>query len=199
MGKPVKPVGAFFNLISQFIPLLLTFMLAAASYWFAIQSELSLFSSRGKADPTTSDYYLRNFSVQNHDLVENKYSIIRSKSAEHIPQGNVWNLTQPELEQFEPNKVMVKSNADKGTYLLDTDEIFLQENVVINSRNDGLMTVMKSEEMRIDNIANEITTDKKVLVTRPGQKFEAQGATLNNDTGELKAQGSIKFRIEAQR
>lgn len=195
----MKPVSAFFNLISQFIPLLLTFVLAAASYWFAIQSELSLFSPRGKSDPTTSDYYLRNFSVQSHDLTENKYSIIRSKSAEHIPQGNVWNLTQPELEQFEPDKVMVKSNAEKGAYLLDTDEIFLRENVVVNSRNDGLLTVMKSEEIRIDNITNEITTDKKVFVTRPGQKFEAQGATLNNDTGELKAQGSIKFRIEAQR
>ncbi|RZS38717.1 LPS export ABC transporter protein LptC [Limnobacter thiooxidans] len=196
---PVKPVSAFFNLISQFIPLLLTFVLAAASYWFAIQSELSLFSARGKADPTVSDYYLRNFSVQSHDLAENKYSIIRSKSAEHIPQGNVWNLTKPELEQFEPNKVMVKSTASKGAYLLDTDEVFLREDVIVNSRNDGLMTVMKSEEIRIDNIANEISTDKKVLVTRPGQKFEAQGATLNNDTGELKAQGSIKFRIEAQR
>lgn len=193
------PFGAFFNLISQFIPLLLTFSLAAASYWFAIQAELSLFSYRGKTDPTTSDYYLRNFSVQSHDLVENKYAIIRSKSGEHIPQGNVLNLTSPEIEQFEPNKVMVKSDADKGAYLLDTDEFFLRDNVVVNSRKDGLMTVMKSEEIRIDNMSNEITTDKKVLITRPSQTFEAQGATLNNNTGELKAQGAIKFRIEAKR
>ena len=33
MGIKVKPFSAFFNLISQFIPLLLTFLLAAASYW----------------------------------------------------------------------------------------------------------------------------------------------------------------------
>lgn len=198
MGIKVKPVGAFFNLISQFIPLLLTFLLAAASYWLAIQAELNLFSSSGKADPTSSDYYLRNFSVQSHNLAENKYSIIRSNSAEHIPQGNVWNITEPELEQFEPSDVMVKANAEKGIYLLDTDEIYLQENVVVVSRNDGVITTMTSEEILIDNITNEISTDKKVLVVRPGQRFEAQGATLNNDTGELKAQGSIKFRIEAK-
>jgi len=48
----VKPVSAFFNLLSQFIPLLLTFALAATSYWFAIQSELSLFSASGKATIT---------------------------------------------------------------------------------------------------------------------------------------------------
>ena len=195
----MKPFSSFFNLISQFIPLLLTFLLAAASYWLAIQAELDLFKAGGKADPTSSDYYLRNFSVQSHNLAENKYSIIRSKSAEHIPQGNVWNITAPELEQFEPNEVMVKANARKGVYLLDTDEIYLKENVVVDSRNDGLPTKMTSEEIRIDNITNEISTDKKVLVVRPGQQFEAQGATLNNDTGELTAQGSIKFRIEANR
>ena len=194
----MKPFNAFFNLISQFIPLLLTFLLAAASYWLAIQAELDLFKASGKADPTSSDYYLRNFSVQSHNLAENKYSIIRSKSAEHIPQGNVWNITEPELEQFEPNDVMVKANAEKGVYLLDTDEIYLQENVIVNSRNEGMLTTMTSEEIKIDNITNEISTDKKVLVVRPGQRFEAQGATLNNDTGELKAQGSIKFRIEAK-
>lgn len=194
----MKPFNAFFNLISQFIPLLLTFLLAAASYWLAIQAELDLFKASGKADPTSSDYYLRNFSVQSHNLAENKYSIIRSKSAEHIPQGNVWNITEPELEQFEPNDVMVKANAEKGVYLLDTDEIYLQENVIVNSRNEGMLTTMTSEEIKIDNITNEISTDKKVLVVRPGQRFEAQGATLNNDTGELTAQGSIKFRIEAK-
>lgn len=195
----MKPVSAFFNLISQFIPLLLTFLLAASSYWFAIQSELSLFSASGKSDPTSSDYYLRNFSVQSHDLGENKYSIIRSSAAEHIPQGNVWNITEPELEQFETGNGMVKGNAQKGVYLLDTDEIFLRDNVVVTSQNDGLLTTMKSEEIRIDNITNEISTDKNVLVTRPGQRFEAQGATLNNDTGELTAQGSVKFRLEATR
>lgn len=195
----MKPVSAFFNLISQFIPLLLTFVLAASSYWFAIQSELSLFSASGKSDPTSSDYYLRNFSVQSHDLGENKYSIIRSSAAEHIPQGNVWNITEPELEQFETGNGMVKGNARKGVYLLDTDEIFLRDNVVVTSQNDGLLTTMKSEEIRIDNITNEISTDKNVLVTRPGQRFEAQGATLNNDTGELTAQGSVKFRLEATR
>lgn len=193
----MKPVGAFFHVISQFIPLLLTFLLAAASYWFAIQSELSLFGASGESDPNSSDYYLRNFSVQSHDLTENKYSIMRSSSAEHIPRGNLWNLTKPKLEQFESNDAMLESNAKRGVYLLDTDEVFLEEDVVVNSRNNGVLTSIKSEEIRIDNITSEISTDKKVLVTRPGQRFEAQGATLNNDTGELTAQGSIKFRIEA--
>lgn len=199
MGSHVKPLNSFLNLISQFIPLLLTFTLATASYWFALQSELSLFSASGKADPESSDYYLRNFSVQTHDLNVNKYAIIRSQSAEHIPKGNVWHIAEPELEQFEPANGMVKANALKGDYLLDTDEIFLRNDVIVTSQNGGLVTTMKSEEIRIDNITNEISADNYVQVNRPGQRFEAQSATLNNDTGELTAQGSVQFRLEAKR
>ncbi|HEX4856215.1 MAG TPA: LPS export ABC transporter periplasmic protein LptC [Limnobacter sp.] len=194
----MKPFSAFFNLVSQFIPLLLTFILAAASYWFAIQTELGLFNSQGKKDPTRSDYYLRNFSVQSHNLAEGKYSIIRSRSAEHIPQGNVWNITNPQLDQFEPAGVLVKADARRAEYLLDTDEVILREQVNVSSRNKGLLTTINSEEVRINNTTGEISTNQKVLVTRPGQRFEAQGAMLNNNTGELVAQGAIRFRIEAR-
>jgi LPS export ABC transporter protein LptC len=194
----VKTFSAFFNLISQFIPLLLTFMLAAASYWFAIQSEIGLFNSQGKKDPTRSDYYLRNFSVQSHNLAEGKYSIIRSEYAEHIPQGNLWNITDPKMNQFEPAGVLVTANARKAEYLLDSDEVILREQVTVSSRNNGLMTKLNSEEVLINNATSEITARDKVLVTRPGQRFEAAGATLNNNTGELAAQGAIRFRIEAK-
>lgn len=193
------PVSAFFNVLSQFIPLLLTFLLAAASYWFAIQSEIDLFNSKGKIDPESSDYYLRNFTVQSHQLQDNKYSIIRSASADHIPKGNRWNIDNPELEQFEPGEVMVQGHAKTGIYELDTDLITLRDKVVVNSRKDGLLTEMQSEEMVVDNTKNLISTDKTVVVKRAGQRFEAQGATLNNNTGELRAQGSVKLRIEAKR
>jgi LPS export ABC transporter protein LptC len=198
MGKTVKLLTSLITLLSQFIPLLLTFTLAALSYWFAVQSELSLFKMNGKVDPTSSDYYLSNFSVQNHHLKEKKYSIIRSKSAEHIPQGNVWNVSSPEIEQFEPNNIWIKGHSKQGIYLLDTDEIILREQVVVNSRKNEQLTTMKSDEIRIDNITNEISSDQKVLVNRPGQRFEAQSAILNNDTGELTALGSVKFRLEAR-
>ena len=165
----MKPLNKFIDLTLQFIPLLLTFALAAMSYWFAMRSELDLFRTSHTLDPTKSDYYLRNFSVQSHNLAENKYSIVRSKYAEHIPKGNVLHITKPELEQFETTHSMVKGKAEKGTYLLDNNEIILHNNVVVSSQTKRGQSTMHAEAIRI-----------------------------NDNTGDLTAQGSIKFRIEAQ-
>lgn len=194
----MKPFSAFFNLIAQFIPLLLTFLLAAASYWFAIQSELGLFNKAGEKDPTRSDYYLRNFSVQSHNLLEGRYSIIRSPAAEHIPQGNLWKMTDPEMDQFVSTDTAVKGRAKQAEYQLDTEEIILRQEVTVSSLKQGLLTILNSEEVHINNRSGEVATDEKVLVTRPGQRFEANGARLNNKTGELKAEGAIRFRVEAK-
>ncbi len=194
----MKPLDSLFNLILQSIPLLLTFLLAASSYWVAIQSESSLFGLSRKTDPTTSDYYLRNFSVQSHNLAENKYSIIRGKFAQHIPLNNVWNITTPELEQFEPNHATINSHATRGIYKLNTDEVFLQDNVIVNTRSNGFLTTMKSNEVRINNVTGDISAHSGVKVTRQGQWFEANTVTLNNNTGTLHAQGAVQFQIEAK-
>ncbi|HEX4916457.1 MAG TPA: LPS export ABC transporter periplasmic protein LptC [Limnobacter sp.] len=194
----MKVIQAFFGILSQYIPLLLTFALAGSSYWFAVQSEMSLFRLSGKADPNTADSYLRNFTVQSHNLKENKYSVVRSESAEHTPAGDVWDISKPDLEQFEPGNVVLKGEAEEGTYLMQEDRIILSKNVRVNSTDNGLTTVMQSEHIVIDNPANTVSTNQQVQVVRGRQRFEAQGATLNNDTGELRAQGSIKFRIEAK-
>ncbi|HEX4844041.1 MAG TPA: LPS export ABC transporter periplasmic protein LptC [Limnobacter sp.] len=194
----MKVIQAFFGVLSQYIPLLLTFALAGSSYWFAVQSEMNLFKLSGKADPNAADSYLRNFTVQSHDLQENKYSIVRSASAAHTPAGDVWNITEPDLEQFAPGNVVLKGEANEGIYLMEEDRVILSKNVVVNSTDSGLITVMQSEKIVIDNPANTVSTDQHVQVSRGRQRFEAQGASLNNTTGELRAQGSVKFRIEAK-
>lgn len=194
----MKLLRDFFGVLSQFIPLLLTFALAGASYWFAVQSEMNLFRLSGKADPNSADSYLRNFTVQSHNLKEQKYAMVRSESAEHTPAGDRWNIINPELEQFEPGDVVLKGEAKEGIYLMEEDQVILKNNVVVNSRNSGLITVMKSEEIVVDNPNNTVSTDQSVEVTRGRQQFRANAATLNNATGELLAQGSIKFRMEAK-
>lgn len=195
----MKPFSALFGLLSQFIPLLLTFVMAAASYWFAIQSEISLFQNRSAPNPDISDYYLRNFTVQTHNVKENKYAMIHSEAADHLPRGNVWRIQKPEMEQFGPGQVELNGVAELGLYELDTDVVTLKQNVVVKNQKEGLTTTMQSNEVVVDNPANEVRATQPVTVTRPGQRFEANQATLNNDTGELRSQGSIKFRLEAQR
>ncbi|MCQ8897441.1 LPS export ABC transporter periplasmic protein LptC [Limnobacter humi] len=191
-------IRSFAAVLSQFIPLLLTFLLAASSYWYAMQSELSLFSSQGKKDPTVADYYLRNFSVQSQDLVLNRYSHIRSKSAEHIPQGNLWNITRPNIEQFEPQGTTVQGQALEGVYELDSDQLTLRKQVSVLAERDGVTTQLRSDSLVMDNPKQMIRSRDQVTIDRPGQHMVASGVEFNNSTGELKSVGPVKIRIEAK-
>lgn len=194
----MRLIRSFAGVLSQFIPLLLTFLLAASSYWYAMQSELSLFKSQGKKDPTVADYYLRNFSVQSQDLTLNRYSHIRSKSAEHIPDGNVWNITRPDVEQFEPKGTTVQGRSLEGIYALDTDQLTLRKQVTVQAERDGVTTLLKSDSLVLDNPKQMIRSRDQVTIDRPGQHMVANGVEFNNSTGELKSVGPVKIRIEAK-
>ncbi|HEY1057373.1 MAG TPA: LPS export ABC transporter periplasmic protein LptC [Limnobacter sp.] len=191
-------IRSFAGVLSQFIPLLLTFLLAASSYWYAMQTELSLFNTHGQKDPTVADYYLRNFTVQTQDLALDRYSHIRSKSAEHIPQGNVWNITRPNIEQFEPKGTTVQGQALEGIYELDTDQLTLRNQVAVQAERDGVTTYLKSNSLVMDNPKQMIRSRDQVTIDRPGQHMVANGVEFNNNTGELKSVGPVKIRIEAK-
>lgn len=194
----MKLVRGLFDLLSQFIPLLLTFALAASSYWYATQTELDLFKSRGAQDPSVSDYYLRNFVVQSHDITLGRYAVIRSKSAEHTPQNDVWTMARPEIQQYDAQGGVVQGTALQGLYALGQDEITLKNNVKLNSRRDNVLTTLTTEELSIDNARNQVRTDKPIVVNRPGQRFESKGVEFDNNTGQIKTLGPVKFRIEAR-
>lgn len=187
------------NHLSQFIPLLLTFVLAAASYWYAMQSELDLFRFSGTKDPTVSDYYMRNFSVQSHDLTQNRFSLVRSSHAEHIPQGNVWNIDQPEVEQYGAKGTAIQGESEQGEYLLDTDQIILKKNVQVHALRQGQTSVLKAEELTLDNRKNTVHTKTPVTVTRATQVMQMKGVEYNNNTGEMRSLGPVKLQIEGKR
>ena len=190
-------VRGLFDLLSQFIPLLLTFVMAASSYWYATQTEISLFKTRGEQDPTVSDYYLRNFSVQSHNLATGQYAMISSKAAEHIPQGDVWNITRPVIQQYNAQGTQTQGNAALGLYAVSTDEITLKNQVILTSQRAGIQTTLTTEELTVDNAQGKIRTQETVVVKRPGQRFESKGVEFDNNTGQVKTLGPVKFRIEA--
>ena len=78
----MKALQQVYGKFAQFIPLLLTFLLAAASYWYAHYNTLSLFQSKRKPNPEVRDYYLKNFTVQVHDLAQNRFAVMQSQFAE---------------------------------------------------------------------------------------------------------------------
>jgi LPS export ABC transporter protein LptC len=197
VDQPVKYLRDLFDTLSQFIPLLLTFVLAASSYWYATQSALESFGVQ--KDPKQVDYYLRNFSVQNHDLKVQRYSIVHSPFAQHIPETNLWLITTPNVQEYNANNGLLMAQADRGVYAVDQDKLRLLNNVHMQSKKQGQQTNLRTEELTLDNPNSLVTSAKPVQIERPGQQFQAKGIEFNHNTGLLKTLGAVQFTLEATR
>lgn len=188
-----------FQLVSQFIPLLLTFALAGASYWFALQSEIDLFGRGVERDPTVRESFLVDFTIQTHQIEQGDYSIIRSASAEQIPQGNLWNIDSPDMEQHRADGQMINGQAEKGVYEVELDTLTLSDSAMVETTREGIKTRLESQQLIIDNAQSQVRTDTAVTVTRPKQRFVAeQGAVYNQSNGELSAEGPVRVTLEAR-
>ena len=179
--------------------MVITCVLASASYWLSLQSELNLFGTSTKNDPNTNDYYIENFRVQSHNIQENKFAMMRGEKAAHVPANNVWKIEKPMIEEFQPHEIITKAQGQTGLYQIDQDIMTLQDRVQIDSTKQGTRTLIDSEEIVIDTPKSQIRSNEKVSVKRPGQRFEANGFVLNNDTGILKTLGPVKLIVEPTR
>ena len=103
------------------------------------------------------------------------------------------------IEEFQPHEIITKAQGQTGLYQIDQDIMTLQDRVQIDSTKQGTRTLIDSEEIVIDTPKSQIRSNEKVSVKRPGQRFEANGFVLNNDTGILKTLGPVKLIVEPTR
>uniref|UniRef100_UPI00258B3A62 LPS export ABC transporter periplasmic protein LptC n=1 Tax=Limnobacter sp. TaxID=2003368 RepID=UPI00258B3A62 len=104
---------AFFSFISQFVPLIVTFVLAGASYWLASQSEIDLFGTSKKADSTTIDSYINQFNLQSNDFKNNTVSMLQGQRAEHHPANDTWVISTPRIQRVQADGGLLTGQADQ--------------------------------------------------------------------------------------
>lgn len=189
---------AFFSLISQFVPLIVTFVLAGASYWLAAQSEIDLFGTSKKADSATIDSYIKQFNLQSKDFKNDTVSMLQGQSAEHHPANDTWVIKTPRIERVQANGGRMTGQADQALYMPQTDRIDLNQNVRIHSVSEGVPTDIETAHLEIDQAKNTVSTRFPVKGSRPGQTFTANGVIMNQTTGEIETQGNTNIRIEAK-
>lgn len=189
---------AFFSLISQFVPLIVTFVLAGASYWLAAQSEIDLFGLSKKADSTTIDSYINQFNLQSKDFKNNTVSMLQGQRAEHHPANDTWVISTPRIQRVQADGGLLTGQADQALYMPKNDRIDLNQNVRIHSVSGGVPTDIETAHLEIDQSKNTVSTRFPVKGTRPGQTFTANGVVMNQTTGEIETQGNTNIRIEAK-
>ena len=192
-------LNALFSLLSQFVPLIITFLLAGASYWIAVQGELDLFGLNSPNANLQTDYYIQNFHVQSQDLRTQKLSMLQGEQAKHLTKDDSWIIEQPIVQQFQATGSKMTASAQTAHYLLDKDTVTLWRNVKVSSTQQGTTTELLTDQLQIDNINGTVSSASNVIVNRPGQSISSRGILLDQRTGEIKSQGRIKMKLEANK
>jgi lipopolysaccharide export system protein LptC len=174
------------------IPLVLS-VAALLSYWFVQSLEEDLTATR-EISTQGPDYYMREVlsTEMNEDGVP-KHQLF-TRHLVHFPEDDRTELTAPRLTIHQQDGTVWTVQADKGTIEQNTEEIFLQGDVIINrppiSEQDTSQAVqIITQDLWVDPNDKTARTDEPVRLTRKDVTVNATGlrADLDNETMELMA------------
>lgn len=194
---PSRLASAVVQGAMQMVPLWVTVLLAAVSYAYALKSEVYWLAQQRPKNPNVSDHYLRHFAIQSIDLKAQRYTILKSHSAERLPATETWTIETPLMEQYTLTGERLEAKAMQADYRepLETIELRGQVQVVhTGSQATGqVRTQLQTQWLSIDNAKGVLQTPKPISVARPGQQFNAQGIEYASRTGNLKTLGPVQW------
>lgn len=187
-----------FSFLSQFTPAFLTLVLAGASYWLALQSELNLLGQSSELDPDLPDYYFQNFRSEEKSLKSGQTLVLSGQKAQHIPAQQALIIQQPVAIRFmDPNLKTILS-ANTGSYQLEKDLVSLSGNAKVIRFAGQSKTTIETEQLSADNKGGLIYSDSMSTVRQPGRFYQSDSFSYNSNSGELNAKGQVKLKLENQ-
>jgi len=120
-------------------------------------------SNTGQDEP---DFFIVNGKYTLFNEKGNISSIIKSEKAQHYPDRNIAELTEPNLLVYREDNTPWRVTAKSGEYDLDQEKIELEKNVVI-IRDEHLATPWKltTESLTILNKSRFVTTKQSVTIS----------------------------------
>ncbi len=187
---------SLFETLSQCIPILLTLVLTASSYWLALQAENKLFEQNSELQASSPDYYFTHFKgEQTRPGVLESFKL-SGELAQHFPASETLIIQNPVAKQIIQPNITTEISAQQGTYLLNTEQLILSNQVQVKRNNSHDITTIETETLHLDSINSLIWGDTKVHVKQPGRNYSSQGFQYNTKSGEFKATRQVVFDIE---
>ena len=186
------------SFVSQFAPLLITFLLAASSYWVALQSEKGFFGDQGSVDPKKVDYFIKDFRSEEHQIARGYYSLLTGARAEHIPENDVLFINSPVAQRFQDTGVQLHMRSAKAEYEVSKDILHMDKEAQLERVKQGEKTTLQSEKVTAEFEKNRVYSNLDTTVVTPGRVAKMKGFELDTVSGDLQSKGHTSIRIEAK-
>ncbi len=183
--------------VSQFAPLLITFLLAATSYWVALQSERGFFGDQGSVDPKKVDYFIENFRSEEHQVARGYHSVLTGIRAEHIPENDVLFITNPVAQRYQDTGIELHMRSGKAEYEVSKDILHMEKDAEMSRLKQGEKTTLNSDKVTAEFEKNKVHSSLDTTVITPGRIAKMKGFELDTVSGDLQSKGHTSIRIEA--
>lgn len=191
--------------VSIYLPLILMGLLALGSWWLVrstpgFASPPSLVAARHEPD-----YFMRNFSIKTFDAKGRLKNEIFGAQARHFPDTDTVEIERVRLRTVSEQGGMITASADRALTNGDGSEVQLFGNarVVRDARMDASGRQVPASELRSEFFrayinAEQMKTDKPVLLLRGNDRFSADGMDFDNVERVLSLHGRVRGELQAK-
>lgn len=140
------------------------------------------------------DYIIENLSGV--EVVHDKaiQHIFSASVMTHFPEGDITYLEPVDFLSIQPDKPLIRINADHAKLTAGKNDIYLKGDVVVLREKEADKTAMSTQFLHLIPDADIAETDQPVTITRMNTIVNAVGMALNNQTGRIELKSRVKAR-----
>ena len=196
----------FFDRLVAWSPVLLLGALAALTYWLDAQVQPPPLRRDGSArhDP---DLYLQQFKAVTFDAQGRPREALSAERAEHFPDDNSAELTDPRLSLTETGRPTLRISADRGRVDGDRDHGDFSGHVRVERDADpnpsngeapsGPVT-LTTEALHVLTKEQRVQTDQPVTIEESRGIIRGRGLDFDNKTKRVRVKSNINGTLQPQ-
>ncbi len=166
--------------------LLLVLLLTIFTRWLltSVEQPVAPGKPEERHDP---DYFISDFSVTVYDDKGSPAYRVKAEHLDHYPDVDILKIKQLQVEYLEKTAQEWIALADQGTAYQNIEVLDLKDNVKVmrNTQQLDKMLTLYADQLRIDFLKRQATTDSKVKIVGKNSKIESIGMRVDLDRGIL--------------
>ena len=188
-----------FDRVTIYLPIILTAMLALATYWL-VRNAPKLLEPVPKEAPThEADYFMRDFVIKNFLPSGELRSELFGTEGRHYPDTDTMEVDHVRLRSVSPEGLTTRATANRGLTNADGSEVQLFGNAIVvreaATTADG--KVMPRLEFRGEFLhafldTERVRSNKPVTLIRGSDRFTAESMDYDNLTGVANLRGRVR-------
>lgn len=198
-----QPTTTALRRITDFLPLLLTLLLALGTFWLV--KSMPQIKSGTPPPANEPDYYLRDFELRRYDPQGNLQIELVGSYGEHVPGPDTIHVEQARTFSIDANGNTTRASADravsdgKGQNIELFGQVRAQHQRKADEGGTPPPVIFESSYLKATNRQEQLSTDQPVKITQGNDVITGTGMTYTGTSRTVDIQGRSQVVIQPHR